>query len=68
MIEWKNTRKDRKVAVGTQTVMGQSFEWFVTKSLGGLAYCLHLCEVKAVPMLTRSTIIECKQYAEGFFK
>lgn len=67
MIEWKGTRKDGKVAVGTQEAMGQTIEWFVTKSPGGINYCLHLCEVKPTAMVSRSTIIECKQYAEGYF-
>jgi hypothetical protein len=67
MIEWKGTRKDGKVAVGKEKVGDTEIEWFVTKSAGGLSYSLHLGAVKTVPMVTRSTIIECKLYAEAYF-
>ena len=66
-INWKGTRKDGKVAVGTATVFGTPVEWFITKTAGGLHYELHFGEVKAVPMITRATIADCKQYAEEYF-
>jgi hypothetical protein len=67
MIEWKGTRKDGKVAVGKLMVGATEVEWVITKSAGGLSYSLHLGEVKTVPMVTRSTIIECKLYAQEYF-
>ena len=65
-VNWKNTRKGRKVAIGTCTVVGTPVEWFITKSAGGLSYELHFGEVKVVPMVTRATIIDCKLYAENY--
>jgi len=67
MINWKATRKDGKVAVGTTSVGTTPVEWNITKSKGGLNYQLHLGEVGKVPMITRATIDDCKVYAEAYF-
>ena len=67
MIEWKKVRKNGLVAIGTETVSDTEIEWNITKSAGGLCYTLHLGEVKSVPMVTRSTINDCKVYAEVYF-
>lgn len=66
-INWKGTRKDGKVSIGTCTVFGTPVTWIITKSAGGLSYELHFEEVKAVPTIGRATINECKQYAAEYF-
>lgn len=66
-VVWKGTRKDGVVSKGVQRVSGQEVDWLINKSAGGLCYCLHFGTVGKVPMVTRSTIIECKQYAEDYF-
>ena len=66
-IEWKGTRKDGKVSIGTSAVFGTPVEWFITKTAGGLYYELHFGEIKAVPRVTCATIKECKEYAEAYF-
>lgn len=66
-IEWKGTRKNGVVSTGVQRVSNQEVDWFITKSAGGLCYSLHFGTVGKVPMVTRSTIIECKQYAGVYF-
>jgi hypothetical protein len=67
MIDWTRTRKNGKVAIGTETAYTKTVEWNITKSPGGLSYQLHLGEVKVVPMITRTTIDDCKVYAEAYF-
>lgn len=66
-IEWKNTRKNGTVRIGTQQVGDTELEWFITKSAGGQSYQLHMGEVKPVAMVTRATIEDCKEYASKYF-
>lgn len=67
MIKWKNTREKGVVALGEEEVSNQSIKWFISKSPAGLAYQLHVGEVKKVPMVTRATVSDCKTFAEEYF-
>lgn len=60
MVEWT---KKGKTYVGVQKVGSVEFDWKITKSPGGMAYKLYMGKV---PMITKATIEECKEYAENF--
>ena len=66
MIDWKNTRKNGAVAIGTKVIKDSSITWVIRKSVGGLNYRLFLGETQTNPMYTRPTINDCKVLAEAY--
>jgi hypothetical protein len=66
MIEWKNTRKNGVVAIGTKAIGNSSITWVIKKSAGGLNYQLFLGETEKNPMYSRPSINDCKVLAEAF--
>ena len=66
MIEWKRTRKNGVVEIGTKRVGASTVTWTIKKSGGGLSYQLFLGEPTDTPMFTRATIDDCKIIAEVY--